>query len=77
MENALRAKPEDVREQYERQLKDLQKTYSETVLELRARRNWRLGWVRTRPDGHDPARRRWQKILTPAQRREAVSWLKE
>ena len=27
MENALRAKPEDVREQYERQLKDLQKAY--------------------------------------------------
>lgn len=38
MENALRAKPEDVREQYERQLKDLQETYGEAMLELRARK---------------------------------------
>lgn len=37
MENALRAKPEDVREQYERQLKDLQEAYGEAMLELRAR----------------------------------------
>jgi transposase-like protein len=36
MENALRAKPEDVREQYERQLKDLQEAYGEAMLELRA-----------------------------------------
>ena len=33
MENALRAKPEDVREQYERQLKDLQEAYGEAMLE--------------------------------------------
>ncbi len=38
MENALRAKPEDVREQYERQLKDLQKAYGEAILEIRAQR---------------------------------------
>jgi transposase-like protein len=38
MENALRAKPEDVREQYERQLKDLQEAYGEAMLELRARK---------------------------------------
>ena len=38
MENALRAKPEDVREKYERQLKDLQEAYGEAMLELRARR---------------------------------------
>ncbi|MGE8269791.1 MAG: transposase [Stenotrophomonas geniculata] len=38
MESALRAKPEDVREQYERQLKDLQEAYGEAMLELRARR---------------------------------------
>lgn len=38
MENALRAKPEDVREQYERQLKDLQVAYGEAMLELRARK---------------------------------------
>lgn len=37
MENALRAKPEDIREQYERQLKDLQEAYGEAMLELRAR----------------------------------------
>lgn len=39
LENALRAKPEDVREQYERQLKDLQEAYGEAMLELRARKN--------------------------------------
>lgn len=38
MENALRAKPEDLREQYERQLKDLQEAYGEAMLELRARK---------------------------------------
>jgi len=38
MENALRARPEDVREQYERQLKDLQEAYGEAMLELRARK---------------------------------------
>ncbi len=38
MENALRAKPLDVREQYERQLKDLQEAYGEAMLELRARK---------------------------------------
>lgn len=55
MENAIRAKPEDVREHYERQLKDLQKAYGEAMLELRARKLWRPCWARTRPDGHDPA----------------------
>jgi len=38
MENALRARPEDVRQQYERQLKDLQEAYGEAMLELRARK---------------------------------------
>ncbi len=38
MENALRAKPEHVREQYARQLKDLQEAYGEAMLELRARK---------------------------------------
>jgi transposase-like protein len=38
MENALKAKPEDVREQYERQVKDLQEAYGEAMLELRARK---------------------------------------
>ncbi|KDD93436.1 PF06627 family protein [Bordetella bronchiseptica MBORD762] len=38
MENALRANPQDVREQYERQLKDLQEAYGEAMRELRARK---------------------------------------
>ena len=38
MDNALRAKPEKVRGQYERQLKDLQEAYGEAMLELRARK---------------------------------------
>ena len=38
MENALRAMPEDVRDQYERQLKDLQETYGQAMLELRAQK---------------------------------------
>ena len=38
MENALKAKPQDVREQYKRQLKDLQQAYGEAMLELRARK---------------------------------------
>ncbi|QNM98405.1 DUF1153 domain-containing protein [Chitinimonas koreensis] len=38
MENALRANPLDVREQYERQIKDLQEAYGEAMLELRARK---------------------------------------
>ena len=39
MENALRAKPQDMSEQYERQLRDLQEAYGEAMLELRARQN--------------------------------------
>lgn len=38
MENALKANPQDVREQYEKQLKDLQEAYGEAMLELRARK---------------------------------------
>lgn len=38
MENALRAKPLDIREQYERQLRELQEAYGEAMLELRARK---------------------------------------
>lgn len=38
MENALRSKPLDVKEQYEKQLSDLQQTYGEGMLELRARK---------------------------------------
>ena len=38
MENALRSKPLEVREEYERQLKELQEAYGEAMLELRARK---------------------------------------
>nr|WP_228062494.1 DUF1153 domain-containing protein [Lysobacter sp. H23M47] len=48
MENALRAKPEDVREQYERQLKDRQEAYGNAILELRAKKKCRPCWARTR-----------------------------
>jgi transposase-like protein len=40
MENALRAKPLDIKEQYERQLKELQEAYGEAMLELRARKKY-------------------------------------
>ena len=39
MENALKAKPEDIREQYETQLK-AQEAYGDAMLELRARKKW-------------------------------------
>lgn len=38
MENALRANPLDIKDQYERQLKELQEAYGEAMLELRARK---------------------------------------
>ncbi len=36
--------PHDIREQYEKQLKDLQEAYGEAMLELRARKSWRPSW---------------------------------
>ena len=44
MENSLRANPLDIREQYEKQLKDLQEAYGDAMLELRARKSWRPSW---------------------------------
>jgi|GEM_PF-2975044 len=38
MENALRTKPPEIKEQYERQLRELQEAYGEAMLELRARK---------------------------------------
>ena len=38
MENALRTNPLDVKEQYEKRLRDLQEAYGEAMLELRARK---------------------------------------
>ena len=49
MENALRANPLEIREQYEKQLKDLQEAYGEAMLELRARK--KLAALMEREDG--------------------------
>ena len=38
MENALRTKPLEIKEQCERQIKDLQEAYGEAMLDLRARK---------------------------------------
>ncbi len=38
LENALRAKPMEIKEQYEKQLRELQEAYGEAMLELRARK---------------------------------------
>jgi len=54
MENALRANPPDIREQYEKQIKQLQEAYGEAMLELRARENCSPCWATTRSDRDDP-----------------------
>ena len=40
MENAVKTNPLDVRQQYEKQLQDLQAAYGEAILELRARKKF-------------------------------------
>jgi hypothetical protein len=56
MQNAVKAKLEDIREQYESQLKALQEAYREAMLELRAQKNRTPCWARrTRHDPSDPA----------------------
>ena len=50
MENSLRANPLDIREQFEKQLKDLQEAYGEAMLELRARK--KLQALMEREDGN-------------------------
>jgi flagellar biosynthesis/type III secretory pathway protein FliH len=63
MENALKAKPEDIREQYETQLKALQEAYGEAMLELRARKNGKPCWRRgTRHDPSSPAGHEGRRI---------------
>ena len=49
MENALRANPHDVAEQYEHKLKQVHEAYGEAMLELKARKSWHAisGWART------------------------------
>jgi len=50
IENALRSNPLDVRQEYEKQLKDLQEAYGEAMLELRARE--KLQALMEREDGN-------------------------
>ena len=54
LENALRAKPLDVREQYDRQIMELQEAYGEAILELDAGINCSPCRARTRSDRDDP-----------------------
>ncbi|MEO0959281.1 MAG: DUF1153 domain-containing protein [Pseudomonadota bacterium] len=49
MENALKANPLDVRQQYEKQLKDHQEAYGEAMSELRARKKWQALMERDEP----------------------------
>lgn len=48
MVNELNAWSKDVREQYERHLKDLQEGYREAMLDLHAPKSWRRCWGRVR-----------------------------
>lgn len=54
MESAREANPQEVREQYERQLRELQGAYGETMLQLRARKNCSPCWARTRSNREEP-----------------------
>jgi transposase-like protein len=54
MENALRANPQDVREQYEKQLKDLQEAYGKPCWSCVFEKNCSPCWARTRNDRRDP-----------------------
>jgi transposase-like protein len=54
LENALRAKPLDVKEQYERQIKVLREAYGEAMLGLRSRKNCSLCCARKRNDRDNP-----------------------
>lgn len=47
MEIPLRTQPENLREQYERQLQELQQAYAEAMLELRARNKLKPCWTRS------------------------------
>ena len=54
MENALRANPLDVREQYERQIKELQEAYGEAMRSCAYEKSCSPCWARTRSDRDDP-----------------------
>jgi hypothetical protein len=56
MENALKEKPEEIREQYKSQLKTPQDAYGDAILELCGRKKRTPCWPRrTRHDPSDPA----------------------
>ena len=44
MENALRANPLEIREQYEKQLKDLQEAYGKADAKEACPKSWRHSW---------------------------------
>ena len=54
MENTLHANLQNVREQYELQLKELQEAYGEAMLELRAQKRCSPCRARARNDRDDP-----------------------
>lgn len=54
MENALRTKPEDVREHYEWQLKDLQEAYGEACWRFVREKGWHFCGERTRAGALGP-----------------------
>lgn len=76
MENALRAKPLDVREQYERQLKELQEAYGEAMLELRAKKkkNWRPCWARKTSNRDHPPGTQRRRFRCSCQQDMRVVW---
>jgi|SRR5690625_2567081 len=55
MENALRAKPEDVREQYERSSRTCRKPMARRCWSCAREKNCSPCWARTRVDPLDPA----------------------
>lgn len=62
MDNALRAKPLDIRKQYERQLKEMQEACGEAMLELRVRNSWHPCWARKRNNRDDPLGRATSRL---------------
>ncbi|MEM7497707.1 MAG: DUF1153 domain-containing protein [Pseudomonadota bacterium] len=65
MENALKTNPLDVRQHYEKQLKDLQDAYGEAMLELRARKKFRALMERGESWNAPLVRARWRAAIDP------------
>ena len=70
MENALRAKPLEIREEYERQLSELQAAYGEAMLELRARKNV---WCAPRLQGSQRRTRQFAQMYPASSEQAAVA----